>query len=203
MAKKDTHNIPKGYEKSVEKSQVEVESKEANIIVDGKKNKSQARTSFRINRRVILIVLVTGFAVLSIAGALYWFNTKKSDKDTADGISEVVTPDDVYNTTGSIIKESLNTEDPAQKLANYEDLASIALAANKLDEALDYAQKAEELGKGHTHAYVLGRIYEKKGDTQKAIEYYELAMSRATPPTFEGENTPYTDYRLAKEALVN
>ena len=102
-----------------------------------------------------------------------------------------------------MLKESLNTDDLALKLSNYEDLASIALAANRLDEALDYAQKAEELGKNHTHAYVLGIIYENKGDRQKAIEYYELAMSRATPPTFEGENSPYTDYRLAKEALVN
>lgn len=199
MVKKDTHNISKDYEKSVAKSH----SIESNIVVNGKKIKTkETKRGLRINSRPLLGALIVLIIMGLAAGILYWLNLKESNnKDVV--VSEVVTPEDVYNTTGNRIKESLNTEDTARKLENYEDLASIALAANKLDEALEYAQKAEAIGKSHTHAYVLGRIYEKKGDNQKAIAYYELAMSRATPPTFEGENSPYTDYSLAKEALVN
>ena len=58
-------------------------------------------------------------------------------------------------------------------------ISSVYIARGNLDEAEAQLQKAIALNPDPTLAlYRLGQVYEKKGDTQKAMEVYRDALER-------------------------
>jgi len=75
----------------------------------------------------------------------------------------------------------------------YNDIGSYLISLNKFDEAITWLEKAIEI-EGYEmkhHAYYnLGKIYEKKGDWETAMRYYEDSYSLKR------------DFDLAKSALI-
>ena len=66
----------------------------------------------------------------------------------------------------------------SDKLAVYDQLASIYASQGTLDQAVKYYGLKHQLNPGSAKkdANVLGSIYEQMGDKQKAIEQYQLAL---------------------------
>lgn len=62
-----------------------------------------------------------------------------------------------------------------------EGLASEYINANQLDKALELLNQAHTSGKGGKALYLLGLVYEKKGEIDLAIKHYRLFVLRNDP----------------------
>ncbi len=92
------------------------------------------------------------------------------------------------------IEECLNAIDVDPDYGNpYNDIGSYMISLGRYDEAkifLEKALRAPDYEPRHYPLYNLGRIYEKKGDWLKALEYYNCSL----------EIEP--DYELAQDAVL-
>lgn len=74
----------------------------------------------------------------------------------------------------------------------YNDIGAYLIELGKYDEAIEWLLKATQAKRYESYCYPhynLGRVYEKKGNWVKALEYYELSLK---------ENP---DYTLAARAV--
>lgn len=75
----------------------------------------------------------------------------------------------------------------------YNDIGAYLIEKGKLDDAIPWLEKAAEAKRYDSHCfpqYNLGRIWEQKGDWQRAIKCYRQALIERS------------DYTLAKKALT-
>jgi tetratricopeptide (TPR) repeat protein len=84
--------------------------------------------------------------------------------------------------------------DPKEQAESLNYLAQLLFDDKQLDAAEDAASRAINLvlGKGHEHLVcklhrVLGKIYQSKGETEKAIHNYKTALAIASPPNWRDE----------------
>lgn len=151
------------------------------------------------NKKVVIIassaLLVAGLAVaLWFSYPLikrqidtYSFNSL-NDEDKGAQTNEVYLQADRKVAEGSydegqgILTKALDIRTSNKdKSVIYQLKSSVALNAEKYDQALEYALKAEELYPNDDTAIVLGGVYEDSGDRINAIKYYELFLSRFEP----------------------
>ena len=81
--------------------------------------------------------------------------------------------DDAVVTYDNAVKA---TEDPLEKSILLKNKAVLYVNDGKYDEALTVAKESETLNQNADTAQFIALIYEKKGDKQKAIEYYQKAI---------------------------
>ncbi|MBD3638414.1 MAG: tetratricopeptide repeat-containing protein [Crocinitomicaceae bacterium] len=91
-------------------------------------------------------------------------DVKEADKLFKKGLYEEAMP--MYRT---FINMDANNMDYVYKYGS-----CLVMVTDKTDEALKYLLKAEEMGKKDEDvAFFIGRAYEKKGEYEKALKYYE------------------------------
>jgi len=89
------------------------------------------------------------------------------------------------------------------QIDGYISKAILAVNNKKYDDALNFAQKAEDLAKSRVTSRLIAQIAEKSGNKKKAIEYYQLTLNRYSEEdkTSDGLSTSYGEDSLALQEL--
>lgn len=140
----------------------------------------------RLNRLQLGIII--GVVVLFFSGVATWLiisNQKSSQvariaKETSQTVENAKklanngSIDDAKTAYDGAIKK---TEDPYQKSVLLLSKATLYYNDGKYDDALATAKEAESINQTDNITNFIARIYEKKGDKQKAIEYYQKTIT--------------------------
>lgn len=133
-------------------------------------------------RIVFLLVAITLVLASAVIFMLVRGDTKKSTTNDAMTAADKATNEGDYDEAFETLK---NAEDEAvtneEKIRLYNDLAAAAANAGKLQDALEYYAKKHALDPDSKKAdgYLVGEIYERTDNPQKAIEYYKLFIEYA------------------------
>ncbi len=187
-------------------------SEASSVVVGGGTKKN------RVGPRVRLTVLAASCLVLLVAlgfggYAVYKHEThKKSSTSGAktqtqkpNYTSKNIAPPTSTNYSAdqaALDKDIQSAPDDAAKATLYLRKADVALV-NKgfTDEALGYAQKAEELSPSIQSAFELATIYQGMNKKTEAIKYYTLYLSRMTPEYKQAHPGDYEHYQQVLQEL--
>ncbi len=180
------------------------------VVGSGKKNRVGPHA------RLIALVLagVVVLAAVAFGGyAAYNHFTHKENKSSGDKtqtqkpnyVSKGMAPPTTTDYSGdqaALDKDIQNAPDDAAKATLYLRKADVALV-NKgfTDEALGYAQKAEELSPSIQSAFELATIYQGMNKKTEAIKYYTLYLSRMTPEYKQTHPGDYEHYQQVLQEL--
>jgi tetratricopeptide (TPR) repeat protein len=129
-------------------------------------------------QRLLVLVLGGFIALILIVFGAYLLQEEETSEatDTAISQSEEATATGDYEAALETLKQAENQAgSKSEKIVLYSNLAAAATNAGKLDEALDYYAKKHALDAASQKAdgYLVGVIYERKGDTAKALTAYK------------------------------
>ena len=132
---------------------------------------------FYSNTEPIFLSKMKSFAVLVfLLVGLASFSQNKKDVKEADKLFKQEEYEQALPMYRKFINMDANNVDYVYKYGS-----CLVMVSEKVDEALQYLLKAEELGKKDEEiAYFIGRAYEKKKDFEKAMSYYERFMDSAS-----------------------
>jgi tetratricopeptide (TPR) repeat protein len=126
------------------------------------------------------VMLLTALLVVLAAAFVFMLmrpETKKTSTDDAINKANSATEDGNYDAALEALKKvestATNTE---EKVRLYNELAAAAANASKLQDALEYYTKKHALDPDTraVDGYLVGELYERVDNPQKAIEYYKL-----------------------------
>ncbi|HSX43111.1 MAG TPA: tetratricopeptide repeat protein [Candidatus Saccharimonadales bacterium] len=148
-------------------------------------------------KRTVLVWAVAGVLIIIVAViALLVWHQKSKPTDTDDAIAAGLKASQTAYGQGAydVALADLNgleqkATKKSDKIAVYDQLASIYTTQGTLDKAVQYYGLKHTLdpGSAKKDANVLGSIYERMGDNQKAIEQYQLALQyRKSLPNVSG-----------------
>lgn len=131
----------------------------------------------------VWLVVVIVFGAVVVGGAYYVKHAdKQDDKARVENASKLVNEaaeEGDYESAYRALKETeQQTQDEAQKVRLYGELAAAASNAGNIGEALEYYNKRHELDPStkKPDAYLVGTLHERLEDIPKAIEYYRLSV---------------------------
>lgn len=157
------------------------ESKQHQILRDKLKKR------FSKKKRLIIIIILIILVCVIVGYFVFMFFQKSSidqqNKKTEE-INKLVNNAQVYENTGKIddaknaYDKAINETSDKQQKANFLISKAVAiLNTGDNDGALSVALESEGIIQSNNTASLIAQIYEKKGDIQKAIEYYQKAVS--------------------------
>jgi len=144
--------------------------------------------------RIIVGALVA--AVILLAGIGLFFilrnDTDENSVSTALTLADEKTMAGDYDQALAALKQAESqAKDAEQKIQLLNSLAAAAANAGQLSEALDYYNQKHQLDPASVDSdgYLVGELYERLGDTQKAVEQFELYLGylKASPPEENGQ----------------
>ena len=83
-----------------------------------------------------------------------------------------------YTAGQQVLDDELKSSDHNEQVMAYVNKASLAVNYKKYDEALVFAQKAEDMDKSRLTSRLIAQIATVAGDKDKAKEYYQLTIDR-------------------------
>jgi len=142
----------------------------------------------RLSRKKKWVIGIIITILLIVGSATAWLiisNQKSSQvariaKETSQTVEDAKklanngSIDDAKTAYDGAIKK---TEDPYQKSVLLLSKATLYYNDGKYDDALATAKEAESINQTDNVTNFIARIYEKKGDKQKAIEYYQKTIT--------------------------
>ncbi len=140
------------------------------------------------------IIIVTVTIIIAVGGAVnYWLfvsnqtvtipqNINTSDvtdaTDQTDTNAEILANNGDITGAKTLYDDAINqTDDPIDKSSLLLSKATVSFNAGNYDDALLDTKQAEALDNNVVITGFIAQIYEKKGDKQKAIEYYQKAIT--------------------------
>jgi tetratricopeptide (TPR) repeat protein len=131
-------------------------------------------------------VIIPFFALIFIGvGVWVFLSLKSTSEDKGTTIENIVKASDAAIQSGDYQK-SLDqlrsaTEDAKskeEKIILYSNLAAASASAGNMPDALRYLEEKHKIAPEtrDQDAYLLGTYYERSGDTDKALEYYKMAL---------------------------
>lgn len=143
-------------------------------------------------------IVIASAAILIFAAALATFFVIQKDKGDAGAVNQALTlaeektiAGDYAQALDALEQAKSQAKDAGQKIQLLNSLAAAAANAGKLSEALNYYEQKHQLDPASTAAdgYLVGELYERLGETQKAIEQFEryLEHVKANPPEETGQ----------------
>jgi len=148
-----------------------------NIIKINNKRSSEFRIGIVIG---VILLFLSGFATWLIISNQKSSQVAKIAKETSQTVENAKklanngSIDDAKTAYDGAIKK---TEDPYQKSVLLLSKAILYYNNSKYDDALVTAREAESINQTDNVTNFIARIYEKKGDKQKAIEYYQKTIT--------------------------
>lgn len=151
--------------------------------------------------KLIITLLIIGVSSAGAIGYSIWARNvaQKAQKDKI--LTKTLKDADVLSNTGK--KESAEqaydeaikmVDDPSKKINLILQKAMLYSNDSKYDEALAIAKEAESVTLDANAASYIGSLYERKGDKQKAIEYYQKTIS-LIDKTISGSDEYIKDYQ--------
>ncbi len=131
---------------------------------------------------VILVASVGGGVWLYVTSHKQVVQSAKTDDVINQTVVSAAAQANGGDTVGAVAaydKAISDTTDSAQKRTLLLGKASVYYNEGNYDQALLFAQQAESIGNSADVAEFFGSIYDAKGDSQKAIEYYQKAIDLA------------------------
>jgi len=159
----------------------------------GKNKKHKKSAGHQISKRYIFVavLVVIGTAVVTLL-LLSIFNKptatpeqlafqKDAQSEAAFNDAQSAASSGDYNSGQAILDKAISdSTNDADTAWAYIQKSTVALNAEKFDEAYDFAKKSEDLAPTKTSVLLMANALEAKGDKSGAIANYELAASRIT-----------------------
>lgn len=145
----------------------------------------------------VLVVTVGVALVFLLRGNKTEEGTLNKALKSADQLTGVGNYDQALATLQQAQKDAQGTDQQLWLLSN---LAAAAANAGKVSEALGYYAQKHQLNPGTTAAdgMLVGELYERLGETQKAIEQYETYLGYITANPTEEDAQARTDSLTAR-----
>lgn len=170
-------------------------------VVTSASNRKTFKTALK--QAVILVVIV----ILALAAWLlitHNTNAKKTNSTThvkgAQPSASDIATNGQYAQAQTGLDNQLSTVSKQQQAAIYIQKAVVALNVQQFNDALQFAQKADDLSPTANTAYMLALANQSLGDKQHAIENYQKAIDRMTSPS-ELQKIDIKSYQAAIKAL--
>ncbi|PID30717.1 hypothetical protein CSA80_04345 [Candidatus Saccharibacteria bacterium] len=141
-------------------------------------------------RLLVLLGVLVVVAVAAACLAMWLTSSQTSNGSEREHVSATDRSRDIYSRASADPKNTSyekamgefdevlsETEDSADKVTIYFQKATLALNTKRYDDAIAFAMKADALEPSHRTARLLGVCYVGKGDSAKALAYYEKALS--------------------------
>lgn len=154
---------------------------------DNVKKKKFIHKSHKYHSKLKWLIIVALVIIISVGGvfAYYKFFSNKTNTlpstnelSSTEKASQLATSGD-YIAGQKILDEELSKQtDDVGKIDAYVNKAILATNNEKYDDAITFANKADNLSQNRMTSRLLAQIYAKMGDTAKALEYYQLTISR-------------------------
>ena len=139
-----------------------------------------------------LFVMVSFFLGVFIIGGVFAYliffakpnNELSNGKDTginyslAELANQTAAKGDYEGGQNTINQALNNTVKDTDKVVLYIEQSMLALNNKKYEDSYTYAQKAENIAKSKLTSRVIAQIAEAAGDKIKALEYYNMTISR-------------------------
>lgn len=129
------------------------------------------------------LLVIGGILLVLLVGGILWLVLKQENAPINAELSKTLSDADAKQSVGDyqgVFKDLTAAEGQAktteEKVRLYSDIAAAASSGGNLDKALEYYAKKHELDPAtkKEDGYIVGIIYERKNDPQKALEYYRL-----------------------------
>lgn len=153
---------------------------------------------------VIVLLLVVGLGV--VAGSFLGRSkqeqpvsrteteTKQTRPPTISEQADKINFEGDYDKAQAFLDENIaKSSDPKEQSKLYETKALFALKAEKYEDSLEFAQKAEEINATRNSAVLIARSAEGLANKELAIEYYQKVLDRTPPTTLEEDKQYYRD----------
>lgn len=144
--------------------------------------------------RILVGSLVAAVVLLAGVGLFFALRDDADNKVVTDALTvanEKTMAGDYDQALAGLKQAESQAKDTPQKVQLLTGLAAAAANAGQLSEALEYYDQKHQLDPtaAASDGYLVGELYERLGDTQKAIEQFEsyLAYITANPTEETGE----------------
>lgn len=154
----------------------------------------------QVNKRKILIVLTLVIVIAGVAGYLVFrfaINDSEDNPPSVQNANVKFAQDDSTGVMAEYDRLINDAKDPETKKSYYAQKSLTVFNMGLIDEALEAAFKANDLGPDEETTSLLATIYQEKGDKDKAIEYYLKAAEYAPESRYIG-NTKQGYMEMAK-----
>jgi tetratricopeptide (TPR) repeat protein len=164
-----------------------------------------------MSKRKKIIIIIIAWVVLvaaCVAVGIWYVNRSPSDSGNQDpdpvvpvldtskfsGLTEKVQAlekkGDTEGAAAIYTEAATSTDNKVEKAYLYSSASSVYLNADKLDKSLEAALDAYEAAPSEGSAALVADLYERLGDKQRAIEYYNKTIELIDPddPTTYGSD---------------
>jgi tetratricopeptide (TPR) repeat protein len=131
--------------------------------------------------RPVVAAVIAVLLITAILGGLYFWHKEPSAsvKHLSQTAQEYMQQGDYQKAYDTLKQQENKTGNKAQQLAVYDGLAQAATAQGKITDALHYYDLKHQLDPSTVgqDAYIVGTLYERSNNKQKAIEQFNLALN--------------------------
>lgn len=164
-----------------------------------KKSTSKSRIYIMNKKWLVVGVVVVVLLIGGVVGGWVYNSSKKSSNppmtqqeldaqkafDTKQALDTKANNGDVKGALDGYNKAISDTSDTISKRNLLMSQTIVALDDNKLDEALVAVKAADKIKSDYNSLGLVAKVYDKMGNTKKAIEYYQKAANAEGESNFE------------------
>jgi tetratricopeptide (TPR) repeat protein len=144
--------------------------------------------------RILVGALVAAIVLLAGSGLFFMLRNDADENSVSTALTladEKTMAGDYDQALAALKQAESQAKDTEQKIQLLNSLAAAAANAGQLSEALDYYNQKHQLDPASidSDGYLVGELYERLSDTQKAVEQFELYLDylKANPPEENGQ----------------